>query len=73
MIHVDVGAIPENTFDCVVIVTEHARFDYAQLQRVGKTIVDTRNAIAQPSSKVIRLGAPRLIPERDLVVEGTTV
>jgi UDP-N-acetyl-D-glucosamine dehydrogenase len=31
--------------DCVVIVTDHSVFDYAQLTRTARLIVDTRNAL----------------------------
>ena len=36
-----------------------AAFDYDQVQRVAKVVVDTRNAIKSPGSHVVRLGAPR--------------
>ena len=42
--------------DCVVIVTDHATFDYGMLVRQSKLIVDTRNVLKQYSSeKIIRL------------------
>ncbi len=42
--------------DCVVIVTDHARFDYEGLVRDAKLIVDTRNALKGFSSeKIVRL------------------
>jgi UDP-N-acetyl-D-glucosamine dehydrogenase len=42
--------------DCVVIVTDHARFDYAALIERAPLIVDTRNALKQYSSpKIVRL------------------
>ncbi len=37
--------------DCVVIVTDHSRLDYAMLAREAKALVDTRHAVAS------RLGA----------------
>jgi UDP-N-acetyl-D-mannosaminuronate dehydrogenase len=43
----------------VVIVTDHQAFDYAALVEEADLIVDTRNAIKEPSSKVFKLGAPR--------------
>src|SRR4029453_1171214 len=46
-------------YDCVVIVTDHQAFDYAALLEEADLIVDTRNAIKQPHSKVFKLGAPR--------------
>lgn len=42
--------------DCVLIVTDHKLFDYKELERVSKMIVDTRNAMKGiVSDKVIRL------------------
>ena len=42
--------------DCVVIVTDHRDFDYAETVRSAKLIVDTRNALkAFSSEKIIRL------------------
>ena len=42
--------------DCVVIVTDHAAFDYAGLVRQAKLIVDTRNALKGfESGKIVRL------------------
>jgi len=42
--------------DCVVVVTDHASFDYAAIQEQAKLIVDTRNAFKSlPSPKVVRL------------------
>jgi UDP-N-acetyl-D-glucosamine dehydrogenase len=34
--------IPE--FDCVVIVTDHSQYDYADIVSKAKLVVDTRNA-----------------------------
>ena len=42
--------------DCVVIVTDHAAFDYQALVERAALIVDTRNALKGLSSeKVVRL------------------
>jgi UDP-N-acetyl-D-glucosamine dehydrogenase len=42
--------------DCVVIVTDHANFDYAALVENAKLIVDTRNALKKfKSDKIVRL------------------
>jgi len=42
--------------DCVVIVTDHAAFDYPALVRQAALIVDTRNALKGVSSpKIVRL------------------
>jgi UDP-N-acetyl-D-glucosamine dehydrogenase len=49
-----VGAASEA--DCVVIVTDHKGFDYAELVRSSKLIVDTRNALKGiASEKIVRL------------------
>jgi UDP-N-acetyl-D-glucosamine dehydrogenase len=58
--HVELAGTPSSYYDCVVIVTDHSQFDYSQVQRVGKVVVDTRNAIKNPSSHVLRLGASQL-------------
>ena len=55
------------SFDCVVVTTDHTAFDYEMLVEHSRSVVDTRNAIgralqcAQPS--VIRLGASGAPPE----------
>jgi UDP-N-acetyl-D-glucosamine dehydrogenase len=67
--HLDLRSIASEAYDCVVIVTEHSAFDYDQLQRVGKTVVDTRNAIKRPCPHVVRLGA-RARPVLDLAAAG---
>ncbi|MCU1233227.1 MAG: UDP-glucose 6-dehydrogenase [Candidatus Solibacter sp.] len=42
--------------DCVVIITDHAAFDYPGLVERAKLIVDTRNALKKVSSaKIVRL------------------
>jgi UDP-N-acetyl-D-glucosamine dehydrogenase len=42
--------------DCVVVVTDHAAFDYDGIVRDARLIVDTRNALKTcASSKVVRL------------------
>jgi len=42
--------------DCVVVVTDHAAFDYDGIVRDARLIVDTRNALKTcTSSKVVRL------------------
>ena len=66
--HVDAATLPPGSYDCVIIVTDHSRFDYDDLQRAGKVVVDTRNAIAAPQPHVVKLGAPRSVtPEAALV------
>jgi UDP-N-acetyl-D-glucosamine dehydrogenase len=42
--------------DCVVIITDHKKFDYPGLVRDAKLIVDTRNALKSvKSDKIVRL------------------
>jgi len=42
--------------DCVVVVTDHAAFDYAEIVERARLVVDTRNALKNyPSQKVVRL------------------
>jgi UDP-N-acetyl-D-glucosamine dehydrogenase len=54
MCAVDAGEVRQA--DCAVIVTDHARFDYAALVENAPLIVDTRNALKGVSSKkVVRL------------------
>ena len=60
LVNVDLSKAQPGEFDCIVIVTDHSRFDYDQLQRVAKVVVDTRNAVKNPGPHVLRLGAPRL-------------
>ena len=55
MIHQDNAAMVAAA-DCVVIVTDHAGFDYAMVVDKAKLIVDTRNALKPfKSSKIVRL------------------
>jgi UDP-N-acetyl-D-glucosamine dehydrogenase len=59
--HIDLTSATPGSYDCVIIVTDHSQFDYDVLQRVGKVVVDTRNAIRTPGDNVVRLGAPRTV------------
>jgi UDP-N-acetyl-D-glucosamine dehydrogenase len=61
-LHLDglqLDAQPESTAadaDCVVIITDHAAFDYAALVDRALLIVDTRNALkGYTSPKIVRL------------------
>ena len=45
--------------DCVVILTDHAVFDYQLVIDSARLVVDTRNALgAHAGPHVFRLGAP---------------
>jgi UDP-N-acetyl-D-glucosamine dehydrogenase len=65
--HVDLAGAPADSYDCIVIVTDHSRFDYDDVQRAGKVVVDTRNAIKAPGPHVLRLGAPRKLAQEAVV------
>jgi UDP-N-acetyl-D-glucosamine dehydrogenase len=56
---VDLESLPESAAadaDCVVIVTDHAVFDYPGLVERSRVIVDTRNALkGMNSTKIVRL------------------
>jgi UDP-N-acetyl-D-glucosamine dehydrogenase len=65
--HVDLAGAAPGAYDCIVIVTDHSRFDYDLIQRAGKVVVDTRNAIKSPGENVLRLGAPRGIAQEAAV------
>jgi len=47
--------------DCVVIVTNHRTFDYPDIVRRAKLIVDSRNAIKGEHEHVFKLGAPAAV------------
>src|SRR5688572_18892562 len=44
--------------DCVVILTDHRQFDFAEILKHSRVIVDTRNAIKTRHSHVFKIGAP---------------
>jgi UDP-N-acetyl-D-glucosamine dehydrogenase len=48
-------------FDCIVIVTDHAAFDYALIAEHAVSLVDTRNALqgvrSASAHRAVRLGA----------------
>jgi UDP-N-acetyl-D-glucosamine dehydrogenase len=44
--------------DCVIILTDHATFDYDALTRHARLVVDSRNAIKGAHAHVYKLGAP---------------
>jgi UDP-N-acetyl-D-glucosamine dehydrogenase len=46
------------TADCVVVLTDHSCFDYAEILAEARVVVDTRNAIRTLAPKVFKLGAP---------------
>ena len=56
---VHLESLPESAAagaDCVVIVTDHAAFDYPGLVERSRLIVDTRNALkGVTSTKIVRL------------------
>jgi len=47
-------------YDCVLILTDHAAFDYARVAADARLIVDTRDAIkGESAAPLFKLGAPR--------------
>jgi UDP-N-acetyl-D-glucosamine dehydrogenase len=44
--------------DAVVIVTDHKSFDYDEVVRHARLVVDSRNAIKGEHDHVFKLGAP---------------
>ncbi|HUR19267.1 MAG TPA: nucleotide sugar dehydrogenase [Vicinamibacterales bacterium] len=44
--------------DCVVILTDHRQFDYPEIVKHARVLVDTRNAIKSRHSHVFKIGAP---------------
>ena len=53
--------------DCVVIVTDHKVFDYDEIVRSSKLVIDTRNATKIRAEHVVRLGAPTTVEEPAVV------
>ncbi len=47
---------PENiaSYDCVLLATDHARFDYELIQRRAQLIVDTRGVYLEPTDNVVK-------------------
>ncbi len=50
-------------YDCIVILTDHRAFDYAEMVSRADLIVDTRNAVKHAAPNVFRLGAPQPAPQ----------
>lgn len=48
--------------DCVIILTDHSGFNYAEIAEQARIVVDTRNAIKLQSANVFKLGAPNPCP-----------
>jgi len=49
MVSIDINNIEENYFDGAVIVTNHMNIDYDKVQKISKSIVDTRNTLKKVS------------------------
>ena len=62
--HVESRTWARAEVDCIVIVTDHSRFDYDQLQRAAKIVVDTRNAIKNPGPERHQAGRRAGDPRR---------
>lgn len=50
-----VALTPEaiSTFDCVLIATDHAKFDYEMIRESAKLIVDSRGAYREPDINIV--------------------
>jgi UDP-N-acetyl-D-glucosamine dehydrogenase len=47
------------SFDCVVVLTDHRAFDYEMVVESSSLLLDTRNALgARDAANIFRLGAP---------------
>ena len=44
--------------DCVVILTDHRQFDYPDIVKHARVVVDTRNAVKTRHAHVFKIGAP---------------
>jgi len=44
--------------DCVVLLTDHSTFNYAEIASAARVIVDTRNAFDISAPNIFKLGAP---------------
>ena len=58
--------------DCVVIITDHRAFNYAEIVKHARLIVDTRNAIKGSAPHVFKLGAPTADDVRPAVTRRRT-
>jgi UDP-N-acetyl-D-glucosamine dehydrogenase len=57
---VDLNTVAISRYDCIVILTDHACFDYARVAADARLIVDTRDAIKGVSAApLFKLGAPQ--------------
>ena len=45
-------------YDCVILATDHACFDYPMISKNTQLIVDTRNGFKEYRENIIKLGAP---------------
>ena len=51
-----VALTPENlaSYDCVLLATDHARFDYAAIKAHAKLIVDSRGVYLEPAPHIVK-------------------
>ncbi len=57
--HFDLKSVPISpsmlaSYDCVLIATDHKKFDYDSIKKHAKLIVDTRGVYTQPASNVVK-------------------
>ncbi len=60
---IDMASVPYSTTavadaDCVVVLTDHTAFDFAEVVSHARLIVDTRNAVKTRAPNIFKLGAP---------------
>ena len=53
---ISVALTPESvaSYDCIVLATDHDKFDYSMLLKHAKFIVDTRGKFKEKSDKIVR-------------------
>ncbi|WP_028536100.1 nucleotide sugar dehydrogenase [Paludibacterium yongneupense] len=57
--HFDLASVPLTaetlrSFDCVVITTDHDKFDYALIKETAKLIVDSRGKYLEPADHIVK-------------------
>ncbi len=57
--HFDLGSVALTpttvaSFDCILIATDHAKFDYAMVKKNARLIVDSRGIYREPADNVVR-------------------
>jgi UDP-N-acetyl-D-glucosamine dehydrogenase len=42
------------SYDCVLLATDHARFDYETIRKHAKLIVDSRGKYLEPAANIVK-------------------